>query len=135
MEICTCKECRRLFNYLSGVQLCTDCRRKQEEKFQEVKRYLRENPGASLEQLSESCGVKGGYVTQWVREGRLELSDCAEADIRCRRCGTTIPGGRLCGRCKRDFLYEWNELEDKNQKPQPTDDTGDTKPRMRFKRR
>ena len=38
MEVRTCKQCKRLFNYLSGPPICPGCKAKIEQKFQEVKR-------------------------------------------------------------------------------------------------
>ena len=37
MEVKNCKECGRLFNYMGGAPLCDGCRKKLEQKFQEVK--------------------------------------------------------------------------------------------------
>ena len=37
MNIRNCRECGRIFNYLTGAVLCPVCRDKLEEKFQEVK--------------------------------------------------------------------------------------------------
>ena len=44
MEVKNCKECGRLFNYMGGAPLCDGCRKKLEQKFQEVKQYMDENP-------------------------------------------------------------------------------------------
>ena len=43
MDVRNCKGCGRLFNYYGGVPLCKTCKDKLEEKFQEVKEYLRQN--------------------------------------------------------------------------------------------
>ena len=40
MEVKNCKGCGRLFNYMGGAPLCDGCRKKFEQKFQEVKQYL-----------------------------------------------------------------------------------------------
>ena len=57
MEVKNCKECGRLFNYMGGAPLCDGCRKKLEQKFQEVKQYLDENPNASVNQVSEDNDV------------------------------------------------------------------------------
>ena len=47
MEVKNCKNCGRLYNYIGGVyRLCPECMRKLEEKFQEVKDYIEDNPRA-----------------------------------------------------------------------------------------
>lgn len=135
MEIRTCKECRRLFNYLAGIQICPDCRQMIEKKFQEVKNYLAENPGVGLPQILESCEVNEAYVTQWVKEERLELSDCSGSGIHCERCGAVTQSGMFCNKCKREFLYAWNEQEAKNKEDEPEGKAKNDGPRMRFTRR
>ena len=65
MEVKNCKNCGRLYNYIGGVyRLCPECMRKLEEKFQEVKDYIEDNPNwllytsyaADEEDSREYCG-------------------------------------------------------------------------------
>ena len=54
MEVKNCKNCGRLYNYIGGVyRLCPECMRKLEEKFQEVKDYIEDNPRADMREISE----------------------------------------------------------------------------------
>ena len=58
MEVKNCKNCGRLYNYIGGVyRLCPECMRKLEEKFQEVKDYIEDNPRADMREISEKCDV------------------------------------------------------------------------------
>ena len=77
MEVKNCKECGRLFNYMGGAPLCDGCRKKLEQKFQEVKQYLDENPNASVNQVSEDNDVSVKQIKQWIREERLSLSEAS----------------------------------------------------------
>ena len=40
--------CGHIFNYVAGPILCPHCREKMEAKFQEVKEYIRANPGVEI---------------------------------------------------------------------------------------
>lgn len=47
--------------------LCPQCNKKLEERFQDVKEYIRENPGAGMATVAEDTGVpvqqlKNGFV-------------------------------------------------------------------------
>ena len=42
MDVRNCKGCGKLFNYMSGAQLCPECREKLEKKFSSVKDYIGE---------------------------------------------------------------------------------------------
>lgn len=100
MEVMSCKSCGRLFNYMGGMPICDACKRKLEEKFQDVKRYLDEHPGASVSQVSEDMDVSAKQIKQWIKEERLYLSDATVDGITCEHCGQPIRTGRFCDKCK-----------------------------------
>ena len=52
MEVTNCRDCGRLFNYISGPRSCPECQKKLEEKFQQVKEFLRQNPDSSISQTA-----------------------------------------------------------------------------------
>ena len=51
------QELRQNFNYVVGPVLCPACREKLEEKFQEVKEYIRDHKGVGIMEVSEACDV------------------------------------------------------------------------------
>ena len=61
MEVKNCNGCGRLFNYMGGAPLCDGCRKKLEQKFQEVKQYLDENPNASVNQDRKSTRLNSSH--------------------------------------------------------------------------
>lgn len=104
MEVRNCKSCGRLYNYIGGAyRLCPDCMKKLEEKFQEVKQYIEDNPRADMRDISEQCDVSTRQIEQWVREERLSFSEDSPIGIACEVCGATIRTGRYCERCKNDM--------------------------------
>ena len=74
MNVRACKGCKRLFNYVMGQSYCPACKEKLEEKFQEVKKYIQENPGVHIQDVAEACNVETSQIRQWLREDRLELT-------------------------------------------------------------
>lgn len=100
MDVKNCRSCGRLFNYLAGPYLCEACRNAMEEKFLEVKEYIRENKDANITQISEDCDVTVKQIKQWVREERLILSEGSNVYIECENCGAAIRTGRFCEDCK-----------------------------------
>jgi hypothetical protein len=68
-----CRECGRLYGFLPrGV--CVDCQDLRERRFQEVKAYLADTPGASILQTAADTGVDEGLIVSWIREGRLRYT-------------------------------------------------------------
>ncbi len=102
MEVKNCRECRKLFNYLSGPRICPACKQNLESKYGEVRDYIRENKGATIAQVSEDCQVSQQQLQQWIREERLEFSEGSPVQLSCETCGARIRTGRYCESCKRN---------------------------------
>ncbi len=134
MEVRNCRSCGRLFNYLSGPNICPVCREEVEKKFGAVKEYIRANPGASIPEIAEANEVSTSQIKQWIREERLQFADDSPIGIECEVCGTTIKTGKYCQACKEKLATTFNDLVAKpgtgGLKPRP--DPGDHKNRMRF---
>ena len=132
MDVKNCKRCRRLFNYISGQQICPNCRDELEKKFQEVKDYLYKNRNSTIRDVVENCDVDENQVRTWIREERLEFSSGIDAGITCEICGTPISTGRYCQKCKTNTLNDLSNAgkHPEVEKPQVKKTEHDT--RMRF---
>lgn len=124
MEVKVCKNCRRLFKYIYGPELCSDCVgmmtdttpeapkgesksilkpmvQEEERKLNQVKEYILSHPRATVAQIAEVNEVSANRLFDWVREERLEFSDDSEhAWFQCARCGVKIKSGIYCFRCR-----------------------------------
>jgi flagellar operon protein (TIGR03826 family) len=100
MDVRNCKQCGRLFNYLSGPPICPACKEQLEDKFAQTKEYVRNNPGATIQMVADDNQVSVQQIRQWVREERLEFSKDSPVGIECESCGATIRTGRYCEACK-----------------------------------
>ena len=122
MEVKVCKNCRRLFKYIYGPELCPDCAGvmtntdepriekklvikplvlEEEKKLDQVKEYILSYPRATVAQIAEANDVSVNRLFDWIREERLEFSDDSEeAWFSCARCGTKIKSGIYCFRCR-----------------------------------
>ncbi len=131
MNVTNCKTCGRLFNVLSTEKICPDCKRKLEDKFQEVKEYLTEYPNASVDEVSRENDVTVKQIKQWVREERLILSEGSMEGVECEKCGKLIRTGRFCEKCKAKISDNLMSALDHPviKTPKPTEKERD---RMRF---
>lgn len=126
MEIKVCKNCKRLFKYMFGPELCPDCTKiltqeklEQEDqtsydgptlrspakdeisKFEQVRDYIMTHPKATVAEISEIMDVPPTKIFEWIKNERLEFTDESKhAWFTCEKCGVKIKSGRLCNRCK-----------------------------------
>lgn len=133
MEVRNCKGCGRLFNYMQGPQLCPACIGDLEDKFQQVKTFLRENPKAPMSVVSEENDVSTKQIRQWVREERLSFTEESQITLECENCGAKILTGRFCSKCKNGLI---SDLSGAVKRPTATlvqePKKGSEKDRMRF---
>lgn len=115
MDVRNCRNCGRLFNYLGGPNICPSCRDEIEKKFQDVKEYIRDNPRASIQEISDENGVTPNQIRQWIREERLQFTDDSPVGIECEICGAIIKTGKYCDACKNNTA---NALAKSIEKPE-----------------
>lgn len=133
MNVRNCRKCGKLFNHISGMPICPACKDKLEEKFQEVKKYIRENRMADLKEVAEKCEVEVGQLQQWIREERLEFTEDSPVKIPCENCGAMIRSGKYCEKCKREMTNNLSSVMEKPKavlvEPKKPQSTGN---KMRF---
>lgn len=115
-QIRNCRQCRKIFQFTGGTMLCPVCRKMDEEEFERVRVFLRDYPGANMQEVSENTEVKISKINRWLREERLEVSEDSPVAINCENCGVRIRSGRFCTGCSRDLGREMlkasNELKE-----------------------
>ena len=132
MDVRNCRNCGKLFNYMGGQPLCSNCQKKLEEKFQEVKEYLRGNPNCGVNQVSEAMDVSVKQIKQWIREERLTLTNAGADGIVCEQCGAPIHTGRFCERCKAAMANTFAGAITRPKMPEVKKADHENKNRMRF---
>jgi flagellar operon protein (TIGR03826 family) len=131
MDIRNCRKCGKIFNYVSGPVICHECQLKQEEKFQEVKKYISENRMANIPQIAKECDVETSLIQKWIREERLEFSQDSDLGIPCENCGAMIRTGRFCAKCKAEMANQLGGTYKQPEAPKPKKPDRES-PRMRF---
>lgn len=109
MDIRNCSKCGSIFRY-DGKRICPACRKKNEEDFQLVKKYLDKEPGANISQVVEETGVETKKVIEFLREGRLEVEPGGAVILECEKCGTGITTGRFCNKCVNNITRDISDV-------------------------
>lgn len=119
MNVRNCKKCGKLFNYVSGLPICPACKDAAEKQFQDVKKFIRENPRADIKDIVEACNVERMQIQQWIREERLEFTDDSPIKIACEGCGAMIKSGKYCERCKNTMAKNLSNAIDRPKTIEP----------------
>lgn len=107
MDVRTCKECKRLFQYSGyGDIFCPACKQKDEEEFEKVKAFLFEHPRATGQEVYKETGVITKKITKWLKEERLIVPG-SDGILTCEQCGQPISRGKLCDDCKKSLAISF----------------------------
>lgn len=112
MEVKACKKCNRLFQYVTGPVICQACKEDEEKVFTAVRDYIRENKGATMEEVCRETGVAISLVEKFLKQGRLEVAEDSPIKLTCERCGVTIRTGRYCNHCKETIGKQLGTMAD-----------------------
>lgn len=133
MDVRNCRKCSKIFNYIGGPQICPNCVKEQEDRFQAVKDYIKEHPNAPINEIADQCDVTSNQIRKWVREERLVFGDDSLIGIECEGCGVTIKSGRYCDKCKYNLIHGIMKAnEGKQERNTDNDDKRSGGPKMRF---
>lgn len=102
MPLDNCARCGKLFNRLSRP-ICPDCAREEERQVGVVMDFLKDNPSATIEEISQSTGVDSQIILRLIRDYRLRATGGYSVPRNCKACGAPIDAGQYCGHCLRKF--------------------------------
>lgn len=131
VDIVTCKKCGKIFQRTSSKRICPDCERLMEEKFTEVRDYIREHPDVTIMQTSRDMEISVEQIKQWVREERLLFSSPEGSGITCLSCGVPIATGKYCAKCKEQLANSLGRAYS-SAAAAPQKKSSDSGARMRF---
>lgn len=134
MNVVNCRKCGKLFNHISGPNICPACKDALEQKFQEVKAYIREHRDCGIAEVCEACDVETAQIQNWIRQERLEFSESSGVKINCEHCGAPILTGRFCEKCKKEMSDNLGSVLHRpaENRPDPSASKQSDKNRMRF---
>lgn len=104
MEVRNCKRCGKM--HYGREPICKECQQKEEDMFQEVRKYLKEFPGSTMAEVSNETGVSIKKIEKYLRDGRLEVTEGMAVELKCMKCGAVIRTGRYCTACAKEVNNE-----------------------------
>lgn len=117
-NLTNCRKCGRVFHRVNRP-ICPDCEKALEDKYQEVKQYLREHDNATIVEVSEEMDVSVEQIKKWVREERLYFREASASGIECLKCGKPIIKGKYCQKCADKIANQLEASIHKEKEPEP----------------
>jgi flagellar operon protein (TIGR03826 family) len=118
MDARQCKRCGKLFQH-TGSPICTKCIKELDIQFAEVRDYIYDNPGATIEEVCEATEAEESTIHRWLAEGRLLLSAGSPISLRCEKCGMPILTGKQCDACLNKLRSTLRNAADSMKPPPP----------------
>lgn len=103
MAVRSCPRCKNLFQYISGDPICQKCKDIEEDEFQLVRKFIRDNPKSTISETSKATNVSTKLIIKFIKQERLEISPESPMGVECERCGKTIKSGKFCKECSKEL--------------------------------
>lgn len=113
MNLANCPRCGKVFvTNFKGI--CANCAKDIENEYEACVKYLRDNKGANMQELSDETGVTVRQITTFIREGRISTAGTPNLGYQCEVCGTFIQDGNMCESCRSKLTGDLREAGKEN---------------------
>jgi len=114
VEALNCPRCGKIFVKIRDP-ICDACMKKEEEIFEKVREYVKENPNQTIAEICEACEVTTKRILSYLRDGRLEASTGLQGESVCSKCGKPIRTGRMCEKCILDVNFQVDAMKEQSE--------------------
>ncbi|MGM0792315.1 TIGR03826 family flagellar region protein [Bacillus infantis] len=104
-ELENCPYCDKVFVKNQFRDICNDCWKEEELKYETVYQYIRkrENRTATMQQVVDATGIEEALILKFIRTGKLKLAQFPNLGYPCDKCGAYIREGKLCLKCAKEL--------------------------------
>ncbi|MBQ9631478.1 MAG: hypothetical protein IJV04_00970 [Lachnospiraceae bacterium] len=105
-----CSKCHTLMKYLSlGEFKCPACGNEELDDYGRIRKYLDDHGNATSLDIENATGVRRAVINEYLKKGRLEITDGSSVFLKCEKCGKNIKFGRVCPACAKNFVSHMEE--------------------------
>ena len=109
-----CPRCGVVFLPVTD-KICKECVIAEEETYEKVRTYVRDNPHQGLQAVADACNVSVKRILVYLQDGRLHASEGMDGELTCSKCGVSIRTGRMCERCILDVSFTVKDMKQEAQ--------------------
>ncbi len=93
-----CPKCGNVFTFIRNP-ICSDCQEIEDQIFETVRRYLKDNGDKTLEEVAEATEVSVKKILKYIKEGKIDIAGNENISYPCDNCGKPITSGAYCQSC------------------------------------
>lgn len=95
-----CSRCGAQMRYMAlGDFHCPRCGNEEQDDYGKIRTFLDENGPSPSTIIQSATGVSREVIDDFLRRGKLEVSDGSAHFLKCEECGCDIKYGRVCPAC------------------------------------
>lgn len=102
-ESANCIQCNKLFMKFNKP-LCTNCIEIENKEIETIKKFLKKNPQANLQDIISFLNVTQEKIEKYLKERRLRFNDNKNIFFNCYLCEKPIKEGKICSKCHSQFV-------------------------------
>ena len=111
MEPMNCPRCGRIFVKIKDA-ICNACVKAEEDIYEAVRTYVKENPNQTIKEISDACDVSVKRILTYLQDGKLEASEGLQSESICSKCGRPIRTGRMCETCILQVNFQVGDMKE-----------------------
>lgn len=117
MNILNCNRCGKIYVKNNIHDVCPACVKEIDKLYEQAAQYLRENRGATIQELSDATEIPFRQIVKFIREGRISIINMPNMSYPCESCGTPIRESHICVDCRKKLSKDYqNATEDEKRK-------------------
>lgn len=111
LNVANCPRCGKLFAK-NFRDICPACVKEIDRQYEACVKYLRENRGCTIQELSDETGVPFRQIVKFIREGRISIMNAPNIFYPCEICGTQIRENTICENCRQRLAKDYSNLSE-----------------------
>ncbi|MFN0224529.1 flagellar protein [Paenibacillus sp. KR2-11] len=109
LNVENCNRCGKIY-MKNNFGVCPACIKEIELQYEKCLKFLRENRGCSMQELSEGTEVSMKQIMKFIRDGRISIKNNPNMSYECDACGSSIREGNLCDSCRSRLMKDTSDL-------------------------
>lgn len=118
LNVGNCSRCGKLYAKNNIHDVCPACVKDIDRMYETVAKYLRDNRGSTIQQVSDATEVPVKLIVRFIREGRISVINMPNMSYPCDTCGEPIREGHICESCRKKLSRDYQNLNEDEKRRQ-----------------